>query len=181
MFDRSARSRYGNSSQGDQARPGGIRPDDGIPEEQGRAKEADVLQVVPAARAQGQVVERRDVPEPGDGDEKAKRGQRMSQPAEEAAHRRRREESPDPENANGCRQPPSKGNSGAPSQSSGGATIMSSRCCTMWTCKKQGGERLDRRRQGQENCCQARRESGEAAAVPRAVFPFSRPDQEGAE
>ena len=30
--------------------------------------------------------------------------------------------------------PSSKGNRGAPSQSSGGAIIISNRCCSMWTC-----------------------------------------------
>ena len=94
-----------------------------------------MLQVVPTARTQGQFIDRRDVPDPGGGDEERRAPSAGGSSAEEPAQQRRATARGRPSTMRtGRGRPRSKGNSGAPSQRSGGATIMSSRCCTMWTC-----------------------------------------------
>ena len=132
------------------------------------AEEAGVLQVVPAARAQGQFVEpaarararwrRRTEAAPSAG---------WVKPREAAGATAATAAAGRPSTMRiGRGKPRSRGNSGAPSQSSGGATIISSRCCTMWTCSSKRGERLDRRGQRQEDGGQPAEEGGEPAAVP---------------
>ena len=150
------------------ARPARIGPDDGIPEQQRRAEEAGVLRgsasrssAGPARRPRGACQSQVAA---------TKSGQRR--PAGASAGRRagaaaRQRSSGATQYVRiGRGKPRSSGNSGAPSQRSGGATIMSSRCCTMWTCSSSDGERLDRRGQGQEDGRQPAEERGQAAAVP---------------
>jgi len=113
------------------ARPAGVGPHDRIPEQQRCGEEANVLRVVPATRAQGEVVKRREVPEPSGGDEDGQRRPRMRQPPEEPAQQRGDQQRRNPVREHGPRQAPEQGEQRRASHRSGGATIMSSRCCSM--------------------------------------------------
>ena len=63
-------------------------------------------------------------------------------------------------------KPRSKGNSGAPSQRSGGADHHEQQVLHHVDLQQQAGERLDRRRQGQEDGREPAEERGGLAAVP---------------
>src|SRR5207302_7397928 len=69
------------------ARPRRVGTHHDVPEQQGGGEEAEMLEVVPARRAQRDLVDRRDVPEPGGGDEEEPRRGRLRQPAEQGPQR----------------------------------------------------------------------------------------------
>ena len=158
VFCTSARSRYGNSSQRDQRGRLGYGRTTGYQNSSAAAKKAGVLDDVPASLAEPQLVAARRVPEPGRADVQRPRHERMREQCEDVCATGAERSSGATQYVRTARgRPRSNGNSGQPSQTSGGATIISSRCCSMWTCSKQRRERLDRRRQGQDRSPPARR------------------------
>ena len=94
-----------------------------------------MLQIVPAVGTQGEFVDRRQVPEPGGRGEEQPGRHRVRQASRRSGEARPSARAERPSRCeSAAASPRSSGNSGAPSQSSGGATIISSRCCSMWTC-----------------------------------------------
>ena len=154
------------------SRPARVRPDDRIPEQQRRAEETDVLQVVPAVRCQRQLVDRREVPEPCGRREEQPGRHGVRQHLEQSARARASGRAGPTQYVRiGRGNPSSMGNSGAPSQSKGGATIISKTCWSIWTCSSRMRERLDRRGQGQEERRRAGPERDRLAARPAARDP----------
>ena len=110
--------------------PGGPGQDHRVPEEERRQEEAGVLDVMPEIGSERHVIECGHMPGPERDDERYPGDARIREDAGEPPHgpRRQRRGHRAP---GGKRQPLSSGATGAPSQSSGGATTISKRCWTM--------------------------------------------------
>src|SRR6516165_9508755 len=125
-----------------------------------------MLQVVPTVRAEGQVVDGRGVPDPGGGDEKDQRRQRVGQATKEPAQRRRGQPGGYPEDAHGPRQAPEQGEQGCAQPEERRRRHHEQQVLHHVDLEQQLGERLDRRGQGQVDGREPAEERGGAAAVP---------------
>ena len=131
-----------------------------------------MLQIVPAVRSQGELVDRRDVPEPG--------GRREEQPG----RYRVRQHLETFDGGNGQRKsgatqyvrigrgsPSSKGNSGSTQPEQGRRDHHEQHMLQHVDLQQQGRERLDRRGEGQEERRQAGPERDRLAPRPASLIP----------
>ena len=153
------------------ARVAGIRPDDGIPEQQARAQETDVLEIMPAAGAQGEFVSCRRVPEPGGRDKQRQRRRRVGQPRKERPQRRGAQQGRDPVRADRLRKAPQQRQQRRTQPEQRRRGHHEQQVLEHVDLQQQRGERLDRRRQGQVDRRQPAQEGGEPAGVPALRVP----------
>ncbi len=148
------------------ARAAGIGPDHGIPEQEPRAEEAEVLDRVPAGRTQCGFVDWRGMPEPGGGDEDRQRHDRMREPTEQPAKPSRAQHRGDPVGSHGRRQAAEDREQRRAQPDERRRDHHEQQVLDHVGLEHQRGERFDRRGQGEEERPHASQEARELAAMP---------------